>query len=103
MPPRKKNYDKMYEPKEEIKEEVTEEPVKETPVEDIPIPKVSKKKEKFGKVVGGSLNVRKTPGGEIIKAISDNENVTIDSEDGDWYKISVPVEGYVMKKFIEVK
>ncbi len=92
MPPRKKNYDRMYEPKEEIKEEVTEESV-ETPVEDIPLPKPSKKKVKFGVVIGGSLNVRKAPGGEIIKAINDNDNVTIDSEDGDWYKISVPVEG----------
>ena len=103
MPPRKKNYDKMYEPKEETKVEETKEEVVETQIEDIPLPKSSKKKSKFGKVVGGSLNVRNTPGGDIVKVISDGENVTIDSEDGDWYKISVPVEGYVMKKFIEVK
>ena len=102
MSPRRKNYDKMY---EEAKEETkVEEPVvEETPVEDVPIPKPSKKKEKFGSVVGGSLNVRKTPGGDIIKVLPDKENITINSEDGDWFKIIAPIEGYVMKKFIEVR
>ena len=53
--------------------------------------------------MGGGLNVRIAPNGDIVKVISNGDNVTIDSEDGDWYKISVPYEGYVMKKFIEVK
>lgn len=97
MPPKKRNYDKMYESKEEVKneEEIVDE-LEVTPKE------VKGKKFKFGRVFGGSLNVRKTPNGEILNVIKDGENVTIKSEDDDWYEISVPYDGFVMKKFIEV-
>ena len=99
MPP-KKNYNKMYESKEEVKKEDV---VEETPVEEVKTEKATKKKSiKFGRVINGSLNVRKTPNGDIANILKDGENVTIESEKDDWYKISVPYEGYVMKKFIEV-
>lgn len=97
MPPKKRNYDKMYDAKET--EEVKE---IEPPIIEVTPEETKKKKFKFGKVINGSLNVRKTPGGEIIHVLKDGENVTIESEEDDWYKISVPHEGYVMRKFIEV-
>lgn len=97
MPPKKRNYDKMYEAKETDQVESVEPPIVEVTPEE-----VKQKKYKFGKVVNGSLNVRKTPDGEIINVLKDGENVTIESEENDWYRISVPYEGYVMKKFIEV-
>lgn len=101
MPPRKKSYDKMYEPKEDIKVEKTEEKV----VDELEVtPKeVKGKKFKFGTVINGSLNVRRIPGGEVVNVIKNGENVTIESEEGDWFKISVPYEGFVMKQFVEVR
>lgn len=101
MSPKKRSYDKMYEPKEEIQEEVVT-PVVEPPIVEVTPEGPKKKKFKFGKVVGGSLNVRKAPDADIVNVLKDGENVTIESEDGDWYEISVPYAGYVMKKFIEV-
>lgn len=101
MPPRKKSYDKMYEPKEDIKVEKTEDEI----VDELEVtPKeVKGKKFKFGTVINGSLNVRRTPGGEVVNVIKNGENVTIESEEGDWFKISVPYEGFVMKQFVEVR
>ena len=98
MPPRKRSYDKMYESKEEVKkeDEIVDE-LEVTPKE------VKGKKFKFGTVINGSLNVRRTPGGEVVNVLKNGENVTIESEDGDWLKISVPFEGFVMKQFVEVR
>ena len=97
-PPRKRSYDKMYESKEEVKkeDEIVDE-LEVTPKE------VKGKKFKFGTVINGSLNVRRTPGGEVVNVIKNGENVTIESEEDDWFKISVPYEGFVMKQFVEVK
>ena len=100
----RKNYDKMYnsegaksiqEKLDELKEEASEE-IKEEPKKEV------KKTPSTGKVISGSLNVRKAPGGQVIKVLNDGQKVQIAEEDGDWYKISGPFEGYVMKKFIEV-
>ena len=98
MAPRKKNYNEMYESKEEVKtEEKVVDELEVTPKE------VKGKKFKFGTVINGSLNVRRTPGGEVVNVLKNGENVTIESEDGDWLKISVPYEGFVMKQFVEVR
>ncbi len=98
MTPRKKSYDKMYESKEEVKtEEKVVDELEVTPTG------VKGKKFKFGTVINGSLNVRRTPGGEVVNVLKNGENVTIESEDGDWLKISIPFEGFVMKQFIEVR
>lgn len=89
-----KNYEKNIEKKveEPVKEEKTEkvEDVKEEP------------KIVTGTVIGGAaLNVRKTPKGEVIRSINEGTQVVIvDDSDPEWYKISNPEEGYVMKKFV---
>ena len=88
---------------EEVLEDVKiEEPkVEEEKIEETPVKVESS--EKNGIVTGSlSLNVRKEPNGDIIKTIAPNEKVIIKDEDGDWFKISSPVEGFVMKKFINV-
>lgn len=104
MPPRK-NYNKMYDKKEEtsVITEVTPDEVVETSVEDLI--KEQKNDSKVGKVIGeANLNVRQTPGGSVITTITPGTEVEIETEvNEDWYKISKPVVGHVMKKFIEVK
>lgn len=126
----KKNYNNMYKPKtlkeineeltapveepvvaepsiEEVKEEIKEEKVeevKEEIKEETTVEVLAAKKAMSGIVTGGlSLNVRKTPGGDIIKVIRNGEKVTIDDDsNSDWFKISSPIEGFVMKKFIKL-
>ena len=104
MSPRK-NYNKMYDKKSEepaVMTEVTPDEVIETTVEDIVKEDKPKKAPSSGKVVGGSLNVRFKPDGNVKAVIPDGQIIQIVSEDGDWYKIKSPTDGYVMKKFIEV-
>ena len=93
---------------EEVKEEEMVEEIEEVEevIEEVVEPKVEEpletKLNKFGRVTGGlSLNVRQNPGGKVIKVIHNGEKVTIeDDSDNEWYKISEPVAGFVMKKFI---
>lgn len=56
----------------------------------------------MGVVIGGlSLNVRKTPGGDIVSSLPDGAQVrVIESADDKWYRIESPV-GFVMKDFIK--
>ena len=79
----------------ELVEEKEEEPKVETPVT---------KPSYRGTVTGGlNLNIRKAPGGDIVKVVSNGSFVTIeDDSNPDWYKISEPVEGFVMKKFVKI-
>lgn len=102
----RKNYDKMYQiddAKTESKIEEEVKPVnknKTTKVEELV---VEEKNKTTGKVVGGaSLNVRFTPNGSVETTIAEGVEVIIEEDLGDWYKISYPAIGYVMKKFIEV-
>lgn len=85
-------------PVEEIKEEVKIEPKKEKK------PEVAK--TSIGGIVTGglNLNVRKSPNGEIVKTIPNGTKVVIVDKDSnaDWYGISEPVKGFVMKKFISI-
>lgn len=105
----KKSYDKIYEEKkkdaapaeepvvDEAKASI-DEPVKESvEPEEIPMTKPF-----MGTVIGGlSLNVRKTPNGEIIGALAEGAQVKVlEIANADWYKIESP-EGYVMKRFIK--
>ena len=86
-------------PVEEIEDKIEELEDEETVVE---IPET--KKEISGFVTGGlNLNVRKSPNGDIIKSIRTGDKVSIiDDSNPDWYKISSPIEGYVMRKFIKL-
>ena len=91
-----KDYEKSIEsPKEEVKEEIIPEK------KDI---KEEKKSPSFiGTVTGGSLNVRKSPNGDIVTSIKEGTQVIIvDESDADWYKIESPEKGYVMKKFVRI-
>lgn len=117
----KRNYNNMYKSKtlKEINEEVAAAPVEEPTdvVEEAPVEekkekvKVETKKPEVAKpsfagiVTGGlSLNVRKSPNGEIIKAIPNNTRVVVVDKDSndEWYEISEPISGFVMKKFISL-
>lgn len=94
----KRNYNKMYDSK-------TEDTVvdNQEAVEFKEDPKPEKKKFPIeGKVIGGSLNVRIKPDGNVKSVLSNDEKVKIIEEKEDWYKIAGPTDGYVMKKFIEV-
>lgn len=77
---------------------VTEEPII-TATEEVPVVEETKKKkeEKTGTVTA-FLNVRKTPGGEIVKILKEGDVVKILGEESDWYKIE---DGYVKKKYIK--
>lgn len=113
----RRSYDKMYEEKKEVIEAApAEEPVVESAEAEPEVETAKKpKKEKIaddipamkpfmGVVTGGlNLNVRRTPGGEIIGVIAEGAQVRVldDSEDG-WYRIESP-KGFVMKKFIKEK
>ena len=114
----KKNYNNMYKSKslKEITEEVATAPVEELsktetePVEveekvikkELVVPKI-KKEEKNGTVIGGlNLNVRKKPNGDILDAVPSGTKVVIIDEHDDWYEISSPIAGFVMKKFVQI-
>ncbi len=104
----KKNYNKMFQSNKKVDEDVAtpaelmedkapeEEPEKKKEV------KPAKKKTKTGTVIGDlNLNVRVEPNGTVIGSLTPSTKVVIEEDLGDWYKISSPSSGYVMKKFIE--
>lgn len=104
----RKSYDRMYreydvkEFENKIdtpKEEVVEEKVPEVK-EDV---KEQKNPSFIGTVIGGSLNVRKNPNGDIITSIKEGTQVVIvDESNPEWYKIESPEKGYVMKRFVRI-
>ena len=92
--------EEVVEETEEVKEEAVEEVVEEVK-EEVPVVSVEKGSTFKGFVDGtDKLNVRKSPMNEIVMIIDNGSEVTIEGEEGDWYRISAPVAGYVMKKFI---
>ena len=107
------DYNRMYRKERENEETlVSEEAVKDTVPKNAEVEKkepVKKEKKvtypKDGKVIGGaSLNVRSnpTPVSAISTTITSGTPVVIEAEAGDFYNISRPVSGFVMKKFVEV-
>lgn len=98
----RRNYDRMYKEKDVDAVPAEEPKVEESATEEVK-PKAKKVKLPFmGTVTGGlGLNVRKTPGGQIIGVISDGAQIRVlNDENPDWYQIESPA-GYVMKKFIK--
>ena len=90
----KTNYSSMRKA-EEVKEEVKK-PAKKEKKAVIP---------ETGKVIGiANLNVRQNPSlsAGIITTLSPGTEVTILEQSEEWYKISIPVAGFIMKKFVEV-
>ena len=105
----KKSYNNMYKAKAKAEADV-ETPAKimeeaSVPVEEAPKKeaKPARKKQKTGTVIGDlNLNLRKEPNGEIVGSFPPGTKVVIAEDANDeWYKITDPSEGYVMKKFIE--
>lgn len=99
----KKNYNQMYKEendtrdKEEMKESKLYEE-EEKPVEEKKPARKPRKKE--GVVVGGTLNIRNNPNGDIVGRLPSGEVIEILEEKDGWYKID---KGFVMTKFVEVK
>lgn len=98
-----KDYEKSIEtPIEEAKEEKIPELTAEVEVIKEDVKKEVKKQSITGTVIGGSLNVRTAPNGDIISSIKDGTKVVIvDESNPEWFKIESP-EGYVMKKFVRI-
>ncbi len=102
-------FKKTEEPKVEVKAtvETKTEEKKETKPEDPQEKILETKKVEVSKpyiVIANRLNVRKGPSDKdaVIKTISSGTKVTVDTSAGRgaWSKITDPVEGYVMTKFI---
>lgn len=87
--------------KEEVIDEPAEEAIDEPVVESEPV-KEKAEKARIGRLYNTEkLNVRKAPGGEIAAVIDNKTTVTIVNDaDSEWFEISAPVKGFVMKKFI---
>ena len=99
---------KVEEVKETPVEEVVEEVI-EAPVEEVKKPAKKEKKAAAvptsGKVIGdASLNVRQNPSinANVITTLTPGTEITITEQSDEWYKISIPVSGFVMKRFVEV-
>lgn len=101
----RRNYNQMYKEENDVrdKNEMKEGKLYEESVEAEPVEEkkpVKKPKNKKGTVVGGNLNIRNNPGGDVIGNLSNGEEIEILEDMGEWYKIS---NGFVMSKFVEVK
>lgn len=99
----RKNYDKMFEEKEVEATPVEEPVVEEEVVEEKVVEEPKVKRPFMATVVGGlSLNVRKSPNGDIIATVPEGAQIRVleQTEDSNWYKIESP-EGFVMKKFVK--
>lgn len=85
-------------------EDVVEEPIVEPePVVEEPIPEPEPVvKKRTGHLYNTErLNIRKAPNGEVLGVMDNKQSVVIiDDSDPDWYEISAPIKGFVMKKFI---
>ncbi len=58
---------------------------------------------KNGKVIASKLNIRATPsteGEKVAAPLTLNKKVKILEQNGEWYKVSVEIEGWVAAKFI---
>lgn len=84
---------------------VTAEPEPEPVKKDAQKVKKEKTLPAKGKVIGGaSLNVRSNPltTAPIVTTITNGTEVTVEEDCADFYRISYPATGFVMKKYVEV-
>lgn len=72
--------------------------VPEEVVEETPVPKKTKKSMK---VNVDSLNVRTEPDGKVITQIKRDQKVSVAGTEGDWVRISSPIEGYCMVQYLK--
>ena len=81
-----------------VTEPVEEVVIPEEVVEEAPVPKKTKKSMK---VNVDSLNVRTEPDGKVITQIKRDQKVSVTGTEGDWVKISSPIEGYCMVQYLK--
>ncbi len=58
----------------------------------------------FGRIAATKLNIRETPsenGDKVAKALAKGQKVRVLDSSGDWMKIAVEVEGWVLGKYVE--
>lgn len=102
----KKDYSKVSKSQKSQKAKKVEEPVEVKEVEEVKVAAPEKQKE--GVVNCSKLNVRKEPNkeSEVLSIIDENKVVKIlDDSDKVFYKVMISenIEGYCMKKFINIK
>lgn len=93
------------EPKTDPDVTVEPEPVKKDETKNEQKVKKEKTFPAKGKVIGGaSLNVRSNPltTAPIVTTITNGTEVTVEEDGAEFYKISYPATGFVMKKYVEV-
>ena len=89
----------------ELEQEADPEPVKKDEAKNTQKVKKEKTLPAKGKVIGGaSLNVRSNPltTAPIVTTITNGTEVTVEEDCADFYRISYPATGFVMKKYVEV-
>ena len=97
--------EELNEQPEEVVEEIIEEPVEEIieePVEEI----AEEETCQVGVVIAERLNVRSNPfkDADVLFVINKGQEVIIDGEDGDFFKVVVDGNvGYCIKNFVAIK
>ena len=90
-----------------VPDEVSEPEAEAEPTK--PEPKPTKPEPKAGIVTANKLNIRKLPAlnAEVVAVVDKNTTLMIDPEyeTVEWFKVvtAAGIEGYCMKKFVEVK
>ena len=105
--------EELNEQPEEVVEEIIEEPVEEIieePVEEIieePVEEIAEEETcQVGVVIAERLNVRSNPfkDADVLFVINKGQEVIIDGEDGDFFKVVVDGNvGYCIKNFVAIK
>lgn len=97
-----KQYNKAFEKKHDVDISNETEVVKEASREEVKPTRDSYIFNGTAMVTADILALRKEPNGNIITTLSKNDTVTVDDsyDGGEWVKIVLPEEGYVMAKYL---
>lgn len=97
-----KQYNKAFEKKHEVDTSNEIEVAKEVSQEEVKPTRDSYIFNGTAMVTADILALRKEPNGDIITTLSKNDTVTVDDsyDGGEWVKIVLPEEGYVMAKYL---
>lgn len=97
-----KQYNKAFEKKHDVDTSNETEVVKEASREEVKPTRDSYIFNGTAMVTADILALRKEPNGNIITTLSKGDTVTVDDsyDGGEWVKIVLPEEGYVMAKYL---